>query len=282
MLRPMPMRPATVTRVCSLSLLTVIALALTPAPGQAQIATPDPAIYAPDYATLINQGTFLRQSMRPVTPQERSRERKRTNNRPRRASERELRRLRYSSRQSVTAALRPKLIDRLTNGFDARWDESFRDDIQTKVNDGTYLRGFAAGIEETHGQPRNLADAASVATLMLFGAYELEQGSAPQLNVRGARRYILDNRQAFAKHPRLQRMSDASKQREAETLATIAVQALSFQASMYAFAAQGDNEASFAAGYLDRNRQLIRQFLRKQLHFDVTAYRLTSKGFIRP
>ena len=281
MLRPMPKRPATVTRVCSLWLITVSALALTAAHGQAQIATPDPAIYAPDYATLINQDTFLRQSMRPVTPQERSRRRERTN-RPRRATGRELRRLRYSSSESVTAALRPTLIDRLTNGFDARWDESFRNDIQANVNDGTYLRGFAAGLEENHGQRRNLADAASVATLMLFGAYELEQGSAPQLDVRGARRYILDNRQAFARNPRLRRMSDASKQREAETLATIAVQALSFQVAMYAFAAQGDDEASFAAGYLDRNRQLIREFLRKQLHFDVTAYRLTSKGFVQP
>ena len=148
------------------------------------------------------------------------------------------------------------------------------------MNDGTYLRGFADGVEETHGQPRNLADAASVATLMLFAAYGLEQGSALQLNIRGARRYLLDNRQAFAKHPRLRGMSDAAKQREAETLGTIAWQALSFQAAMYAFAAQGDNEASFAAGYLDRNRQLIRQFLREQLHFDVTAYRLTSKRFV--
>jgi hypothetical protein len=273
-------RPRIFARASMLWLSTVVAWALLTAPSQAQMPTPDPAIYAPDYATLINQDTFLRQSMRPVTPQERTRERKRAH-RPRRATARELRRLRYASRESVTAALRPLLIDRLTDGFDARWDESFRDDIERKVNDGTYLRGFASGIKETHGQARNLADAASVATLMLFGAYELEQGSAPQLDARGARRYILDNRQTFAQHRRLRRMTAPAKQREAETLGTIAVHALSFQAAMYAFAAQGTAEASFAAGYLDRNRQLIREFLRKQLHFDVTAYRLTSKGFVR-
>jgi hypothetical protein len=270
---------ANATRLCALCLLALAALAVSAAPSRAQIATPDPAIYAPDYATLINQATFLRQSMRPTTPQERSRQRERPN-RPRLATAGELRRLRYAASRSVTAALRPRLIDRLTNGFDARWDQSFRDDIQARVNDGTYLRGFAAGIDELHGQPRNLADAASVATLMLVGAHELEQGSAPRLNVWGARRYILDNRQVFAKRSRLRGMSDSVKQREAETLATIAVQALSFQVAMYAFAAQGDAEASFAAGYLDRNRELIRQFLRNQLHFDVTAYRLTSKGFI--
>ena len=272
-------RPATLRRMGSVWLLTVVGLALAAVPGQAQLPTPDPAIYAPDYASLINQDTFLRQSMRPVTSQERSRQR---THRSRRPTARELGRLRFSSRESVTAALRPLLIDRLTDGFDARWDQSFRDDIQLKVNDGTYLRAFAAGIKETHAQPRNLADAASVATLMLFGAYELEQGSAPQLNVRGARRYLLDNRQAFAQHPRLRRMSASAKQREAETLGTIAVHALSFQAAMHAFAEQGTAEASFAAGYLDRNRQLIREFLRKQMHFDVTAYRLTSKGFLRP
>ena len=97
-------------RFWSLWMSAVIAFALTAAPSQAQIGTPDPAIHAPDYATLINQDTFLRQSMRPVTPQERSRQRKRTN-RPRRATVRELRRLRYSSRVSVTAALRPMLLD---------------------------------------------------------------------------------------------------------------------------------------------------------------------------
>jgi hypothetical protein len=274
------MLQARVTRVCGLCLLGLALLAAIATPSRAQISTPDPAIYAPDYATLINQATFLRQSMRPVTVQERSRRRK-APNRPRRATARELHRLRYVSRPSVTVALRPLLIDRLTNGFDARWDQSFRDDIQTNVNDGVYLRGFAAGIHELNAQPRNLADTASVATLMLVGAYDLEQGSAPRLNARGARRYVLDNRQVFAKRSRLRRMSDSAKQREAETLATIAMQALSYQVAMYAFAAQGDAEASFAAGYLDRNRQLIRQFLRKQLHFDVTAYRLTSKGFVR-
>ena len=273
-------RRATFARVGFLWLLTAVALVLVAAPSQAQIPTPDPAIYAPDYATLINQDTFLRQSMRPVTPQERSRQRKRKHP-PRRANARELRRLRYTSRESVTAALRPLLIDRLTAGFDARWDESFRNDIALNVNNGTYLQGFAAGIHETHSQPSNLADAASVATLMLFSAYELEQGSTPQIDARGARRFILDNRQVFAQHPRLRRMSDSAKQREAETLGTIAVQALSFQAAMYAFADQGTAEASFAAGYLDRNRQLIQEFLRKQLHFDATGYRLTSKGFVR-
>jgi|GEM_PF-3986799 hypothetical protein len=243
----------------SIALGAVLA-ALTAAPAAAQLPTPDPAIYVPNYAEMIAQNTFLRQSLgqpgggtrAPRKPPKKARSKVKTPTAAQRKT------LRFGDDASVSAEVNQFFVE----NFAAPGVPP-----ETVVTDLNRLREMgAADLKGLGWSRRHLGDVAAYA---LFVSYLVANQTtrAPKQGVRLLRRAVTDE---LALDKAVRRRSDGEQQRLAELLLLRVGYYVGWSNDL---AAKGDPDGAEIV-----RRDMVR-FTRSVYGVDVSTVKLTAKGF---
>jgi hypothetical protein len=244
----------------SLALGAVLAALLT-APAAAQLPTPDPAIYVPNYAEMIAQNTFLGQALGQPGNGTRAPRKPSRGNRPKpkpKPTAAQRRTLRFGA----DAAVSTKVNQFFLTNFAAPGVAA-----ETVIADLNRLREIgAADLRSLGWSARHLGDVAAYGLLVSYFVAN-QTTRAPAKGVRGLRRAVTD---ALARDKAVRRRSDGEQQRLAELLLLRVGYYTGWSNDL---AAKGD-----AAGAETVRRDLVR-FARSVYGLDVSAVRLTSTGF---
>jgi hypothetical protein len=238
--------------------VALAALAMTPA--AAQLPTPDPALYVPDYGQMIAQDTFLRQAL--GQPGESARApRKPPRAKPKPAPKptaKQRRTLKFGNDRAVTDEV---------NAFFLEHFAAPNVPAETVLADLDRLRKMgAADLKRLRWSARHLGD---VAAYGLFVSYLVvnQTTRAPSKAVPRLRRAVVD---ALALDKAVRRRSDREQQRLAELLMLRVGYYVGWSNDL---AAKGDPEGAEAV-----RRDLVR-FVRSVYGVDVSAVKLTARGF---
>jgi hypothetical protein len=230
------------------------------APAGAQIPTPSPGFYAPDYATLINQGTFLRQGMRQPGREAVDNHGDKPAKRPvHQPTGRQRATLRFAQNAKVTASVNRTFAE----SFGAPGVPT-----DTVLADLARLRStMVTELRHAGWHSNDLGDVAAYSLLIGYAVVN-QQTTVPDKAAAAVRQAV---RNALAAKPSVRKLSDARQQELAETL----VLRVSYNiGEVNALAGQGD------AGTTE-SRQRLRQFVRTVYGIDVAEVRLTSRGFVQ-
>lgn len=153
--------------------------------------------------------------------------------------------------------------------FLAHGDASKRDEAKRVVEQGELLETFDRLMSRPAFDRRNLGD---VFAAYLVMSWEVVNGADAHAQPAGVDAVRAKSSAALARDGRVRAMSDADKQRLAETLAYLA---------MIAVTAQRDLRRSGNTAALEQLRAGVRLSTRKMIGVDVKGLRLTENGLAR-
>ncbi|AOJ71648.1 MULTISPECIES: DUF6683 family protein [Burkholderia] len=167
-----------------------------------------------------------------------------------------------------TAAVHRQVQADIVN-FLAHGDASRRDEAKRVVEQGELLEAFERVASRRAFDRRNLGDVFAAYVVMSWEVVNGEDARGRQAGVDALR---AKSSATLVRDDRIRAMSDADKQRLAETLAYLA---------MIAVTAQNDLRRSGNAPALEQLRDGVRQSTRKMIGIDVKGLRLTENGLTR-
>lgn len=231
---------------------------LAAAPAAAQLPTPDPGIYVPDYSAMIAQDTFLRQALGQPGPGTRSAPKPKRPKPVPRPTVRQRATLKFGADPAVSGAVNQFFLEHFA-----------APDVppETVVADLNRLRETGhSDLRVLRWNARHLADVAAYVLLVSYGSVN-DTTRMPSAGVRLLRRAVTDE---LARDKSVRRLSDAEQQRLAELLLLRAGYYIGWRNDL---AAMGNPDGA------EMLRADLRRFVRSVYGIDVTAVRLTRKGF---
>ena len=235
---------------------------LAASPAAAQLPTPDPAIYVPDYGAMIAQDTFLRQSLgQPGAATRSAPKPKRKAKRPKpvpRPTARQRATLKFGADPAVSDAVNQFFLEHFAApGVPA----------ETVVADLNRLREIGhSDLRHMRWNARHLADVATYVLLVSYGSVN-DTTRLPPAGVKLLRRAVTDE---LARDKSVRRLSDAEQQRLGELL---------MLRVGYYVGWRNDHVAKGNPDGAETLRADLRRFVRSVYGIDVSAVRLTSRGF---
>jgi hypothetical protein len=246
-------------RVLALALLCG---GLCAAPAAAQLPTPDPGLYVPDYGAMISQDTFLRQALgQPASGKRVKAPPKKTTKKPRppkRATAKQRATLKFGADPAVSTAVDQFFVENFAAPGVAP---------ETVIADLARLREAGhADLRLVRWNRRHLGDVAAYALLVGYGSVN-DTTKLSTAGMRKIRRAVTDE---LATTKGVRRLPDAEQQRIGELLLLRLGYYVGWRNDL---AAKGDPDGA------EELRRDLRRFIRSVYGVDVGDVRLTAKGF---
>jgi len=246
-------------------LLAVLACLAFAQPANAQLPTPDPALYVPDYGAMIAQDTFLRQALgqpggaaREQTAKERKKKAKRKKAAPKKPTARQRATLRFAPVGEVTAKVDQFFLENFAAPGVAP---------EVVLADLARLRSIGAeDIRRIGWRTTDLGDVAAYGLLVGYMVVN-QESRANRKGVALLRRAVVDE---LARTKSVRRMDDAGQQEVAE---------LMLLRIAYYTGWRNDLVAKGEIGAAEQVTTSLQRYLRSVYGLDVSELRLGSRGF---
>jgi hypothetical protein len=197
---------------------------------------------------------------------------------PRKATARQLRALRFAPDPAITQANHARLAEMLLAACPPErtgCPTNHAQIIAERLPTGQFLGEFGKNVKQLlHGSRNNVADAVSGFVLLSWVTQRAEPGRPDSLTAAetaGARRFLRDTRDALARSRKMRRIPDAKKQQFAEMLGNVAQHGINLQRTYLelGYPATADEVSAY-----------LRDLTEDWLGIDVADLRLTRRGFV--